>query len=256
MNTDLLQQVGLTPSQAKAYIALVKNGELTAPELALKIGEARTNCYMVLDKLVGLGLAQKATTTKKLTYFPTNPTNLERLIEEKRRTIMSTEKQVRDSMPQLLSYFYTYQHQPGVRFFQGKAGIAKMYEDQRRTGKEIFFIRSNADFNVLGKDLYDHVEARAKLGIKSHGIEPAEPDNIEFGRQNDARLKRDMLWAPPEAFDAPVNIYIYGNKTALISYGEEVVGTIIESAQIAEGMKQLFGLARRAISAMNDNPGA
>lgn len=162
---------------------------------------------------------------------------------------MSTEKQVRDSMPQLLNYFYTYQHQPGVRFFQGKEGIMKMYEDQRRTAQDIYFIRSDADFNVLGKDLYKHMEQRAKLGIKAHGIEPAEDDNIHYGQENDKRMLREMTWAPREAFTAPVNMYVYGNKTALISYGEEVIGTIIESPQIAEAMTQIFGLVRDGLRA-------
>ncbi len=249
MNIELLTQIGLTKSQAKAYIALIKFGSLPAPELAAKIGETRTNSYMVLDRLVDMGLIEKDESGKKLLYRPTNPTALERLIEQKRKDVMSTEKQVRDSMPQLLNYFYTYQHQPGVRFFQGKEGIMKMYEDQRRTARDIYFIRSDADFNVLGKDLYKHMEQRAKLGIKAHGIEPAEEDNIHYGQENDKRMLRDMTWAPREAFTAPVNIYVYGNKTALISYGEEVIGTIIESPQIAEAMTQIFGLVRDGLRA-------
>jgi sugar-specific transcriptional regulator TrmB len=249
MNVELLTQIGLTKSQAKAYIALIKFGSLPAPQLAEKIGETRTNSYMVLDRLVEMGLIEKDESGKKLLYRPTNPTALERLIEQKRKDVMSTEKQVRDSMPQLLNYFYTYQHQPGVRFFQGKEGIMKMYEDQRRTAQDIYFIRSDADFNVLGKDLYKHMEQRAKLGIKAHGIEPAEEDNIRYGQENDKRMLRDMTWAPREAFTAPVNMYVYGNKTALISYGEEVIGTIIESPQIAEAMTQIFGLVRDGLRA-------
>ncbi len=255
MNAELLQQIGLTKSQAKAYITLIKFGDLTPPELAEKIGETRTNCYMILDKLCALGLVEKDESGKKLSYHPANPTNLERLIEEKRKEILATEKLVRDSMPQLLNYFYTYQHQPGVRFFQGKEGIIKMYEDQRRTGKDIYFIRSDADFNVLGKDLYKHMEQRAKLGIKAHGIEPAEEDNIRYGREHDKAMLRDMAWAPREAFTAPVNLYVYGNKTALISYGEEVIGTIIESPQIAEAMKQIFTLVKTGVASANAGSG-
>ncbi len=249
MNIELLTQIGLTKSQAKAYIALIKFGSLPAPQLAEKVGETRTNSYMVLDRLVDMGLIEKDESGKKLLYRPANPTALERLIEQKRKDVMSTEKQVRDSMPQLLNYFYTYQHQPGVRFFQGKEGIMKMYEDQRRTAQDIYFIRSDADFNVLGKDLYKHMEQRAKLGIKAHGIEPAEDDNIHYGQENDKRMLREMTWAPREAFTAPVNMYVYGNKTALISYGEEVIGTIIESPQIAEAMTQIFGLVRDGLRA-------
>lgn len=251
MNIELLTRIGLTKSQAKAYIALIKHGKLSAPELAEKIGETRTNCYMVLDKLTELGLVNKDESGKKLSYQPTNPTNLERLSEQRRKDVLETEKQVRDSMPQLLNYFYTYQNRPGVRFFEGKEGIKRMYEDQRRTGKDIYFIRSDADVNVLGQNLYKHLEQRAKLGIHAHGIEPAEEDNMRYGRENDKRMLRDMVWAPPECFNAPVNVYVYGDKTALVSYGEEVIGTIIESPQIAEAMKQIFALVQTGVESMN-----
>jgi sugar-specific transcriptional regulator TrmB len=252
MNIELLKKIGLTESQSKAYIALVKYGNLKANELAEKIEETRTNAYMILDRLVDLGLANKDESSKVLKYYPTNPTSLERLIENKRKDILTTEKQVRDTMPQLLSYYYTYRNQPGVRFFQGKEGIMQMYEDQRRTSKDIYFISSQAAFNLLGDDLYKHIEQRAKLGIKSYGIEPAGEKNIEYGKENDKRLLRDMIWAPIGVLEAPVNLYVYGDKTALISFEEEVIGTIIESPKIAQAMKQLFDLAKQAVTDMNN----
>jgi len=252
MNIELLKKIGLTESQSKAYIALVKYGSLKANELAEKIEETRTNSYMLLDRLVELGLATKDESAKVLKYMPTNPTSLERLIENKRKDVLNTEKQVRDTMPQLLSYYYTYQNQPGVRFFQGEDGIMQMYEDQRRTAKDLYFISSQAAFNLLGDKLYKHIEQRAKLGIKSYGIEPADPENIVYGKNNDKRLLRDMTWAPKGVLEAPVNLYVYGDKTALISYDEEVIGTIIESPKIAQAMKQLFELAKIAITDMNN----
>lgn len=252
MNTELLKKIGLTESQSKAYIALVKYGSLKANELAEKIDETRTNSYMILDRLVELGLATKDESAKVMKYMPTNPTSLERLIENKRKDVLTTEKQVRDTMPQLLSYYYTYRNQPGVRFFQGEDGILQMYEDQRRTSKDLYFISSQAAFNLLGDNLYKHIEQRAKLGIKSYGIEPAVAENIEYGEKNDERLLRNMTWAPIGVLEAPVNLYVYGDKTALISFDEEVIGTIIESPKIAQSMKQLFDLSKKAIVDMND----
>ncbi len=242
MNSDILQQVGLSPSQAKAYLTLVQFGKLTPPQLAQKLGEGRTNAYMVLDKLVELGLAEKQIDSKKATYRPTNPTALERLVENRRRDALTLEKQVRDSMPQLLNYFYTYQQQPGIRFFTGKDGLLRMYEDQRRTGADIYFLRSDADFNALGEGLYDHLKRRAQLGIKTHGIEPDEPDNLKYSVDHDRELKRTMKFLPTGTYSSPVNIYTYGDKTALISYGEELIGTIIESSQIAAAMRQILAL--------------
>src|SRR5688572_27750472 len=57
VNEEILTHLGLNPTQAKAYLAIVRHGSLTPPELAKNIGETRTNAYSVLDQLVELGLA-------------------------------------------------------------------------------------------------------------------------------------------------------------------------------------------------------
>lgn len=254
MNSQILQQLGLTKPQARAYIALIKHGMSTPTRIADEIGESRTNTYMILDKLVELDLAIKEERNKKVHYAPSNPIALEKLAEKKRNESHLYEKMVRDSMPQLLNYFHTYQNKPGIRFFQGKEGILKIYEDQRRTGEDIYFIRSSDDINVLGDKLYDHIERRAKLKIKTFGIEPAVRNDIAFASVHDKRLLRDMTWLPAELYSAPVNIMIYGNKVALISYGEEIIGTIIESPQISTAMKQIFSLVKIAAKAEYKQP--
>ena len=69
----MLQHFGLTETQAKAYISLVKRGALTAKELTLKIKESRTNTYMVLDKLVDMGLILKSQNQKVLRFYAASP---------------------------------------------------------------------------------------------------------------------------------------------------------------------------------------
>ena len=50
-DTNILQKAGLTESQAKGYLALIKNGALSPVELAKKTDESRTNGYMICEKL-------------------------------------------------------------------------------------------------------------------------------------------------------------------------------------------------------------
>lgn len=261
MDTAFLQQIGLNKTQAVAYKLLIENGSLTPPELSDKSGEGRTNSYKVLDQLVNLGLAEKSPNTKKLSYLATNPTNLERFIEKKRKSILQVEQQVKAQMPQLLNYFYTFNSQPGVRFYQGKEALITMYEDQLRTKQDVYFVRTMADDKFLGETLYKYMEKRAKLGITAHGLAPATQGTLEYAKQNDERLKRQMSWLPPDSYDAPVEIDIYGDKVAFISFGEEAIGTIVESPQIAQAMRQAFELMKLGAksllpseNAKNDEP--
>jgi sugar-specific transcriptional regulator TrmB len=245
MNVRTLQNFGLTEPQAKAYICLVKSGSLTAKSLAEKIKEGRTNTYMVLDRLLELGLVAKVEDRKVLRFCAANPVQLQNLAESKRREVLAHEKAVKDAMPALLSYYYTYQNQPGIRFFQGLEGITKMYEDQRRTMADIYFMRADSNVNPIRDVLLDHIEKRTRLGIVTHSVEPYGSQPVGFAGVDD-RKKRDITWLPNGTFTAPVNVYIYGEKVALMSHGEEVFGSIIESPQLAVAFKQIFNLVRVA----------
>jgi hypothetical protein len=120
-----------------------------------------------------------------------------------------------------------------------------MYEDQRLTGADIHFIRSEADFSVLSDVLIDHIKLRNKMDIKTYAIEPDTPPNSSF-QQVDNRRSRYITWIPKETYTAPANIYVYGNKVAIVSHGTEIIGTIIESPQLAQAFKQLMNLIRVA----------
>jgi len=244
MNEDTLKQLGLNQAQAKTYILLIQNGQMTPPKIAELSKESRTNAYTVLDKLEELGLVKRTQIGKKLAYEPENPIALERLMEKRRREVHTAEQRVKDSMPALLSYFYTYQNRPGVRYFEGKEGITELYLDQLRTKQDIYFIRSDGDLNLLGPKIYDIINKRHELGLKVYGIEPAEADVMRYAQENDERLGRTMAWFPPKLYNEPVNIYTYGNKVAIISYAEETIGVLIESPQIAAAFKQLHAIVK------------
>jgi sugar-specific transcriptional regulator TrmB len=249
MNVTTLEQFGLTRSQAKAYMALVRCGSLTPPALAKLIGESRTNSYMVLDRLVELGLAKKLEKNNKFSYHVENPIALEKLAVKARNIALEKEKEIKDAMPTLLNYFYTYSEQPGVRFFQGKDGIKEIYDDVLRTGQTVYLLRSLYDQDLMTLDFYIKYKARrAKLGIKTVMLSPSN-DKKAWNPATDERYNLDRIQLPPGSYTGSVELSIYGDKTSLISFGTEAIGTIIESPQIAEAMRQLFALAQTGATA-------
>jgi hypothetical protein len=244
MDIQTLKQLGLTNSQAKTYVELIKAGSLTPPQLADRIKESRTAAYMSLAKLEEIGLAAKVGDAKKATYSPANPSALEKVIADKRKEVTAAEDLYRNSLPRLLTYYYSNRGEPGVRFYQGKDGLTKIYEDHLRTGKDVYFVRTMADEEYFGDVLYQYMQKRAKSGIKAQGLAPYTQGTFEYAQENDKELNRDMAWFPPSAYKAPVEISIYGDKISLISFGEEAIGTIIESPQIAEALREIFQMAK------------
>lgn len=249
MNVQLLIQLGLNKTQAKAYLTLVQFGSLTPPELAKKTGETRTNAYTVLDRLVELGLAKKHDIAKKLQYRPENPIALEKLAQQGRDEALERERLVKGSMATLLNYFYTYSEQPGVRFYQGKDGIEAIYKDQLRTKQPLYIVRSWKDRDFFGKGVFNVWRKRpAAHGIPTIMLSPDVED-----ANNDPELDKKLLWSRTwmrkEDYTAPVEWDIYGDKVSIISFGEEAIGMIIESPQIAEAMRQMFKLMDRGLKA-------
>jgi sugar-specific transcriptional regulator TrmB len=249
MNTDLLVSIGLTESQAKAYLTLVQHGKLTPPVLAAKISETRTNTYKILERLAEMQLVAKDPHENKTTYRIQSPLALEALAREHRNQALAKEKRIKDSLPTLLSYFYTYAEQPGVRFFQGKEEIKEIFNDMLRTRKDVYLLRSPADVTFYDEMFFaDFRKKRTKLGIKTHALTP----NVASAVHNedvDHINNFTRSWIPADAYTASVEWDIYGDKVALISYGKEAIGLIIESPQIAESFKQVFRLASMSHSA-------
>lgn len=239
MNPQLLQNLGLSKSQAITYLRLVENGELSPPQVAKLTGESRSNAYMILQRLEDLDLIEKKADAKKLTYLPLNPVALENLAENKRRQSTRIEQEVKHHMPQMLSYFYSFTERPGIRLLQGIEGLKEIHRDTLRTKKDIYFMRTLSEVEHLGDAYFDRYKAkRAALGITTYAYTVGP--FIKNQDKDDKIHKMVRTWIDPKDYTAPVEINVYGDKTAFLVYGEDIMGVIIQSAQIASSMRQMF----------------
>lgn len=241
MDIDIIKKAGLTESQAKAYIALIEHTDVSASELAEYISETRTNTYAIVDKLLKYGLISKKEDVKYGAKYNSNhPSALEALAESRRKALARNEKSVKDNIGQMIDYYYQHSERPGIRFYQGANQVLNIFDDILREHKDMQIIRSpNASLTKATNDpesRIDFIQKRVSLGIKCEAITPTpskDPDKDKL-----QLYVRHFL--PENLYDAPVEITIYGNKVALVSFGSEIMGTIIESPQIAEAFKQIF----------------
>jgi len=241
---DTLTRAGLTRSQAKGYLALVENGALTPTALANKTGETRTNSYAIVEKLVALGLATKKD-TKKALYMPLHPNNLELLAEKRRRTVEKNEQIVKKNIPSLIEMFYTNSEMPGSRTLAGIDGIKEVYNDTLRTKQDIYLLRTTADIGILGEDFLNKYRIkRAKLGINTYALTPDTPV-AKLNAKDDRGMLFHRTLMPTDIYTAPVEIDVYGNKVALIAFGETQMATIIDSPPIAEAIRQILQIMQK-----------
>ena len=254
MNEQFLQELGLTKAQAVAYSTLVKNNPSSPPALAKLILESRTNTYKVLESLESLNLVRRDETKKKISYWANNPSALSEITKKKQLEAETNAKRLKAGMPEMIDEFLRHSEQPGVRYFQGKDGLKHIYNDQLETGQEVTYVRAISD--VQGLD--DHALHMIRnlfpaRGIKRRAItQDYQLTTLAAGErmpieESDGLMMLERTWIHKDDYTAPVEWSAYGDKLSIISFGEETIGMIIESPQIAEAFRQLFGLLDRGI---------
>jgi sugar-specific transcriptional regulator TrmB len=241
MIEQILHNIGLTKSQSKAYLVLIKNNPSTPPALASLIDESRSNTYKLLEQLEILRLVSKDTSGKKITYWANSPGVLSDIAKQKQQDLEAKKRQLDANMPQLLSEYFEHTIQPAVRFTQGRDGIVEVFEDYVQTKQDLYLVRSWKDRDYLGKGILSVWRKRpSTIGLTTHIL---APDTESSGdKKFDDLFLIDKTWIREEDYDAPVEWCAYGDKLAIISYGSEAVSMIIQSKQIAQAFKQLFNI--------------
>ena len=241
---EILKKAGLSEAQAAVYECLLKNGSMTPSELASKTGQSRENCYAVAKRLVELGLIEQ-TNAKKTSYQVLNPSALETLVEKRRKIMAKNEKVVKDNISSLLDIFYANSEMPGARTLEGIEGVKEVFRDNLRTRKDIYFIRTTADKVLSGEAngnfLHEYRDQLPLLGIHTYALTPKTPEamkKVKSGRDKAINLHR--VWMPEGDYTAPVEVQAYGNKVALIAFGETQMATIITSPVLSEAIRQML----------------
>ncbi len=248
MYEQTLLQTGLTKDQANLYEILVKNGPSPARKIARKTTISRPLVYKVLNELTEVGLVEKKEEDGSVAVFsPSHPIKLKEYVEKKREQADNAKNALDGVFEKILSDFNLISGRPGVRFFDGLEGMKKIYEDILLTGEDFYLIRPKYSQEFAEKMvpiIQEFITERLRRKIKVTAITPNDPKARENSK-NDAKFLIERVFVDSEKYNSPVEINIYGDKIAMLSYDKEFVGFIIESPQIALAMKHIFILASK-----------
>lgn len=246
MNIEILTQIGLSELQAKIYLYLIRYGQQTPSEIAKGIHENRTTVYSALERLEKLGIILQKDKGKISAYIPAHPSVLESLAEKRLRQIARQARNLEGNLPSLINYYNEYQSTPGATTFYGNEGIKMIWDKVIATKAPYYFVRSRYDESADKNALEEFKRARVKAGIKSEDITPSEfVHNSNKKMKDNFLLTRTLL--PPEEYDSPVEIDIFGDNVAFINYSKDGMSTLIESPEIADAMRQVFLFAKKHI---------
>lgn len=227
--TNILKNWGLSENEAKVYLAALELGQATVISLARKSLVKRTTIYTVIEELKAKGLVTETKKGTKTYFVAEDPEKLKELEEERL-------KDLEQSLPELKSIFNLMPGKPKVKFYEGVAGLKAVYEDTIKGQDDIVAF---SDFEYMlksmdNKHMMNYVNRRAAKGISFKGIMRRSKAVDEYMPLN-ARQKREIKFLPQADFSTEINIY--GDKVAMMSFRENLVGVIIEDKNIAETLR-------------------
>lgn len=245
-----MTKAGLSELQAKIYLYLVTHGQQTATEVASGVDEKRTTAYSALEKLLKIGLVTQKNRGKIAAFVPAHPSVLETIAEKRLRSVARQTRNLESALPALINFYYEHQNEPGVKTFYGQEGVQMIWNKVLATRETYYFVRSPHDKDD-DEALDAFRKARVEAGIESENITPSE-----FAHRDNAEMRKKYLltrtYLPPNEYDSPVEIDIFGDNVAFINYQKDGMSTLIESPEIADAMRQVFLFAKKYIRRASD----
>jgi HTH-type transcriptional regulator, sugar sensing transcriptional regulator len=236
-----LLTIGFSEKEIEVYLALLELGKGTVTQIARKAGINRPTAYHVLASLELKKLVRTSGKEPKQEYTAESPENIEKILEEKITEYTSALAQAKEIIPELVS-LHNKDNRPKIKFYEGKDGLQKVYEDTLNSSETILAYASVEDIGpTLPNYFPDYYKRRAKKGIHIRAIFPESADARERASL-DKEEKRESVIIPSEKYGFHPEINIYDDKVMIASWREKL-GIIIESTEIADAMKKIHDLA-------------
>lgn len=227
MDIKTLENLGLSNTEAKVYLALLELGSVTANKVAERSGIHRRTVYDILETLIEKGLVSFVIEANKKYYQAEDPKKFIDLLEDRK-------KDFENALPELIAMKGTLKQEVGV--YRGKKGL-KNISDDMLTAKTIHTLGSSGKFKEIVGDIYYEkwINKLNRLGIKLKIIMSKGMKKEKFPKKVEARYVE-------ETYTLPTSTTIYDDKVLIFILTEQPLGIMIKSKETAESYLKYFNM--------------
>lgn len=234
---DALISIGLSLTESKFYLALLKTGPSTILPVSQKAGIKRTSAYNFIEKLVELGLVSFYIKNNRHYYHAEDPNFLKTIILEK-------EKKINNVIPELQNIYNQQSGHPQTKLFYGNNGMKEAIMNSLTCiEKKVYMIIDiHSAIDNLGVDFWEKLLDKAtKQSIVIHSLRHNEQKKIipHYKYLNKNQYK-NILLVPrylPRDIKVPNTIVIYDDIVVTISPPNENWALITQSESFSQSMK-------------------
>ena len=238
----ILNRIGLKDTEIKVYLMCLENKQgLFVAEIAKKTAIKRSTVNLILERLCEKGFITYHIDGNRKLFSAESPESLLFHLED-------SVNDLRGLIP-LLHIASGGDKKTKIRFFEGKEGVEKIYADtlltmkiNRDPKKEILAISSGEDvYNLIPEHQKQFIDKRIKGRIPIRWIAPEDKISRELDKTSGEEFRK-MKFFDSKKYKFNIEIDVYADKIALLSFSKERNGVIIENKSLAESFRSLFNL--------------
>lgn len=230
MDTQFLEDIGLTKTEAKIYLTTLDLGSALAGTISQKSGIHRRSVYDALERLIEKGLVSFVTKNNRKWFEASEPKRLLEIAGEKMRNLNQL-------IPILNERFGAAKEKQETVFFKGKQALKNVFDDQISVGRTIYVIGASVEASEIVKYYFTHYDKKRKS--KKIPVKMIFP---ESSRKSPSLKKVPLseIRFLPDKYVSPVGTNVYGDKVAIVVWADEPVAILIKNKAVADAYKRHF----------------
>jgi DNA-binding MarR family transcriptional regulator len=128
MDAKVLEEIGLTPGEVRAYLALLELGESSTGPIAKASQVSRSKLYIILDKLEKKGLVSHVEKDGTVHFQAAEPSKINDYLQDKEEKLKNLKKNFNEFLPQLNALHGQLGRVQKVSIYQGLKGLQTSHE--------------------------------------------------------------------------------------------------------------------------------
>lgn len=235
MTENLLRAIGLTQTETRVYLSLLRLGTTTAGKIVEETGIYRKNLYDALTKLIEKGLVTYVIENKIKYFQPKDPENLIRYLDEKKNRISEQQQELLSELPSLRKKFESLTPEIESEIYRGNEGIKTILKECLKY-KKVLFIGATGDVESRLPYFWPQYNKRREMlrcSWKLLLVHEAKDRPITKSKLYEYKILPKML--------SGLNvIYIYGDYVANVLWLEKPVAFVIKHKILSNNYRKYF----------------
>lgn len=230
---ELLKQFGLSSKEIKVYLTSLELGPASISNIAKKAALKRPTVHLIVEGLLDKKFLYKVLKGKRTFYHAEHPAKVVNDLKDKLA-------KVEELVPALESRYKHPLPKPQIRFYEGKSGLKKVYEEIVRSSAKVLTCVSMERF----LQVFDEKEMQRLLTLARENATKLNDllEQSEAAKKYAKAAERKGIGPIkflPEGFKLSTDILICGNKVAMISF-DDLVALVIEDQAITKTQKKFL----------------